>query len=489
MKFFLEGTCRWGEWVLPLPRFDCCAVAFVSHLGNGWEKHWLNMVEKCLSRAFFEKGDHLGWGQDSSIQRGKRRGAKIFFLQMAALIAKECFIPLLQKFLNQICAGFPNETKHCQTTLRDQANQLIRWERRLTEDGKWRTTEDGDDIWYKTFASDDDFVHFMKYMCEQFFPFEEELLDAKINLKFFRHPENKLIQHMDMSKIWKMATPEQRNWIWSQLNMLYLVAVSLRKLPQEVFTHFHRLLDSTTQNLLTGRDHGANIRALREQAMQILKEVGKDKFTALITYFFVLLQSPYSPIPELVSPDYRTYALKFLSLLRSPEGIKLVRRGMNPFLKLAKTEWNVELALPQEKDLQGEDGKTDETKMGTAFQDIVEKVLNTDEKILQNMIENKDAVVDKVKGTWNSMTTRKKPSGGGVQTIDPDSDDEEEDWVVAGTKDEKKHSKPPAVEEEDDGDLADDILVFLSIATEETTSGEMPLGEYQRSLMASSVVS
>ena len=95
--------------------------------------------------------------------------------------------------------------------------------------------------------------------------------------------------------------------------MLYLVAVVLKKLPEEVFVHFHKLLDNTTQESLAGGggDSRIHIKALRDQAMEILKDVGEEKFTALMRYFFMLLQNTYSPIPYLAPAQYRSDARKF----------------------------------------------------------------------------------------------------------------------------------------------------------------------------------
>jgi hypothetical protein len=394
---------------------------------------------------------------------------------MAVLIAKECFLPQFRRFLVQLTDGFPEQTKHCKTFLRDQVDQLIRWEPRLTPDKKsWVCNEKGEVLEFRVVtATDDQLLYFMKYLCEQFSPYEEELLQLEINLDFFKHKENLLVKHMCLHSVWKVATSDQRKWIWEQLNILYLIAAVLNKLPKEVFGHFHKLLDRTTQGLLAGQETKVNIKALRDQAMDILKEVGEEKFTALMRYFFMLLQSPYSPIPELVPQNFRGYAKKFLTLLRSPKGIKLIRKGMNPFLKLAKNEFDIPLELPKEKELLGEDGKMDETKMTSAFKNIVERVLNADEKVWQNVLNNKDIVVEKVKGTWNSLRLPRERKE--LELDDDDSDDEGEEWVgIKKAKKEKKEEEEQDEDDDDDEDTPSIILDILSAMEEPTSSSDLP---------------
>ena len=99
---------------------------------------------------------------------------------------------------------------------------------------------------------------------------------------------------------------------------------------------------------------------------------------------------------------------------------------MNPFLKLAKNEFDIPLELPKEEELLGEDGKMDEKKMTSAFKNIVEGVLNADEKVWQNVLDNRDMVVEKSKGrgilfvflvkeknwNWTMMTPMMKEKNG-----------------------------------------------------------------------------
>jgi hypothetical protein len=237
-----------------------------------------------------------------------------------------------------------------------------------------------------------------------------------------------------------------------------------------VFTHFHKLLNTTTQQLLAGKNHGAAFKAVRDQAVEILKDVGKDKFTSLIRYFFLMLQSPYSPFPELVPPKYRNYARGFLGLLRSPKGLRLVRRATTPFVKLAEDELEVKIKLPKDKDLVTEDGKPDDHKMADAFQNVVENFLQTPETSVQKLVENKEKVIEKVKGTWQSMLEGKKS-----KTFDAE-DSDDEDWVGL----EKKVEKEEEEEEEEETDLSDDLLDLLKNIQQDKSCGEFPIGEYQR---------
>lgn len=171
---------------------------------------------------------------------------------MAQFFAKEFFIPLFHRFLNQLCAKFPDETKHCQKYWRDPVNKLISWETRLSNDGKTYICNDkGEKLEFLKFAenSDDEILKFMTYFADQFYPFEKELLQVNINMSFFKHKENVLVQHCCLCPVWKVATAKQKQWIWEQLNIMYLIASSLKKVPKQLFVHLRKLLDRVTQTL------------------------------------------------------------------------------------------------------------------------------------------------------------------------------------------------------------------------------------------------
>lgn len=417
---------------------------------------------------------------------------------MAVLIAKECFVGMFQRFVDQLTMNFPNQTKHCQKYIKEPVDKLFKWAPRLTLDAKdWVKNDKGQILEFRTIqGTDDQLLYFMKYLCNQFYPYEDDLLVSEINEKFFQHPQNELLKHLNLHSVWKVARLDQKQWIWEQMNILYLVAVSLKQLPQEVFVHFHKLLESTTQGLLSGQESRFNIKNLRDQALQILKEVGEDKFRVLMRYFFMLLQCPYSPIPELVPVKGRKYAKNFLCLLRSKKGVRIIQKGMTPFLRLAKDEFSIPIEIPNEKDLVGTDGKMDEKKVGSAFKTFVEKILDQPEEVWQKILDDKETVIEKVKGTWNSLlvpkTKEKKIS------LDIDSDEEEENgegategWVGVKSSEEegqekKNENQAPKKEgedeeeEEEEGDITDDLLeIMTSLESDKSCdSYEMPKSSF-----------
>jgi hypothetical protein len=343
---------------------------------------------------------------------------------MAALIAKECWIEIVKRFFGDLCAQFPAETKFCQDHLKVKIDKLLEWKPQMGPDGKWLCNAQGTMLEFRHTASDEELVKCMRYFCDQFYPFESELLSKDYNVSFFMHPEQEIIKHMCIKSVWRVASEEQRYWIWEQFNIIYQIASSLKRLPEEVFVHLHRLIENTKQSIVEAKQPFSTLHTVRLQALQITKEVGEDKFRILLRYFYSLLQSPYSPFPEFVPPQYKFYAKKFLALLQTEHGIKFLQRHAQPFIAVAK-EHN--LPVPSEKELQGEDGKLDDGKVVSVFKTVMEQV--TEEKALTTLYEKKDTIIQQMKDAastkWNELV--RDHDRGSAPSDSDDSDEEKED--------------------------------------------------------------
>jgi len=299
---------------------------------------------------------------------------------------------------------------------------------------------------------------------------------VNINMSFFKHKENVLVDHCCLCPVWKVATAKQKQWIWEQLNIMYLIASSLKKVPKELFVHLRKLLDRVTQTLFKKDFAKTHIKEVREQAIQIMKDLGEEQFTSLVRYMFLLLNCPYSPIPEMVPFRYRSHSKKGLVLIRSPQGMKLMGQVVTPFLKLAKDDFQIPLEVPEEKEFVGSDGKMDELKMSGAFRKMIESFLQSPENVLQNLVDNKETAINKVKGTWARMTTLSilpKTTRFTMKNLD-DSDDEFEEEKEEKKSQSQSQSKSQSQSQLDDDDgepnLATILVDFIKSPPEDETS-------------------
>ena len=410
---------------------------------------------------------------------------------MALLISQEFFVPLWQQFTEDLTKRFPGLT-HCETNIRDKARELLRREPRYNRDGSIMRDAKGNVIEIKIPATEKKMLFFMKWILKDFGPFEKELISDEINVDFFQHSENTLVRHLQLRTIWdrKTTTQSDREWIWRKLNALYLICLSLERLPEKLLIHFHNLMEQSRSGLIntfTGGGDGKgsqdtkkettattttptttpttdlkdskdskdsketkdgkgvspptslalmngdriNVKNLLQHAKTIMNEVGEDQFVVLMKYIFFLVRNPHSPIPELVPHRFEAPTRRLLKLLQTEKGIKQVGKWLKPLKKAAKKNGLGDFPLPEEKEFKSEDGKVDETKAAKTFQNWLANLVDTKEDLLQSVIDDKDRLMDKFKEagktSWAKFLGGTGGGGGGGDDGGDDDDSDDSD--------------------------------------------------------------
>lgn len=366
----------------------------------------------------------------------------------AKLIANRFFLPRLEAFGSGLIKR-GDETVMKYVKEKTYACILVMMKNRFKKDseGRWIAKES---ILKMPFTQqqeseqkeegDEEPLTWMKLICTSYSP-HEKLLTEQVNPEFLKKQPNPFNARFRIGAVWNRASPDDKQWIWCNLHQLYVVSMCLTRLPSALFIHFHNLVlgkpivplkkaldksdskmvgstmldptmvdptmvdPSTSTELVPVEKKGTtgtmgtvaekslfSIKTLLFQAKVILSDVGSDNFGVMLSYLLYFIQHPFSPLPKLVPHDYEDYCERGLKLFQKGSGQKTVGNFIRPLLKLARDKYKLPVDIPKKKLLKNEDGKMDEGKMNDYVQKMIQSLVQVDEKVLEKIWTDKDAV-------------------------------------------------------------------------------------------------
>jgi len=298
---------------------------------------------------------------------------------MSAFIAEHVFNPFLARFLETYCTSFPQCT-HCKIALKDQLAVLK--------------------------------PEFVTYFLDLFYdstaPFESELM-AKDD-KFFAHPENTFVKHLQINRIWTTELKStEKDTLWGFLISCYLIAQAKVKLSPKLVDLITTVLQSAKKEQDVKQT--VDLPFIQEQVQLILSQVDVKEIKVVGDYLTLFFSHEDTPVYELVPEQYHTILRIAIGLMQSPEQQEMLKQLMEPALEGFAQKMETELDITG--DLTEEDLK-DGKKMKDVFSLLAGSVADYD---LKGMMENPQAALAKHGPALLGKLQEQKQDTAGLEAI------------------------------------------------------------------------
>ena len=241
---------------------------------------------------------------------------------MAEFIAEFIFNPFLEGFLTQYCTMFPQLT-HCKKIMHEQLASL--------------------DAEHSTF--------FLELFLKSTTPYEKELL-AK-DCKFFSHPENEFVQHLQINSIWTAAlAKEDKENLWGFLVGCYLISQAKVQISPGFIVVMTELLEKQQE-----QDGELDIPFIQKTTEDLISKIDNKDIQSVVDYTTMFFTHDDTPLFELVPEKYHSMLEILLQLMENKEQQEALTSIATPLLENFTQSLSSDLKLSDLSDADLKDTK------------------------------------------------------------------------------------------------------------------------------------